>query len=109
MQRMGWVIGIRPEKIAEYKALHAAVWPEVLATISACGIRNYTIYLREPENLLFAHFEYHGADFAADMARMAADETTCRWWKLTDPCQQALDSRKQGEWWASMIEVFHSD
>lgn len=109
MQRMGWVIGIRPEKIAEYKALHAAVWPGVLATIHACGIRNYTIYLREPENLLFGHFEYHGTDFAADMARMAADETTRRWWALTDPCQQALDSRNQGEWWAPMIEVFHSD
>lgn len=109
MQRMGWVICIRPEKIAEYKALHAAAWPAVLATIKACGIRNYTIYLREPENLLFAHFEYHGVDFAADMARMAADETTRRWWALTDPCQQGLDSRKQGEWWAPMIEVFHSD
>ena len=109
MRRMGWIIGIRPEKIAEYQALHAAAWPAVLKTISDCGIRNYTIYLREPENLLFAHLEYHGADFAADMARMAADETTRRWWALTDPCQQGLESRKEGEWWAPMIEVFHSD
>ena len=109
MQRMGWVIRVRPEKIAEYKALHAAVWPGVLAMIKDCGIRNYTIYLREPENLLFAHFEYHGDDFAADVARMAKDETTRRWWALTDPCQQGLDSRKEGEWWASMQEVFHSD
>jgi L-rhamnose mutarotase len=106
---MGWVIRIRPEKIAEYKALHAAVWTDVRAMIKACGIRNYTIYLREPENLLFAHFEYHGEDFAADMARMAQDETTRRWWALTDPCQQGLESRKAGEWWASMNEVFHSD
>jgi L-rhamnose mutarotase len=43
------------------------------------------------------------------MGRMAADETTRRWWALTDPCQQGLTSRKQGEWWAPMIEVFHSD
>ena len=77
--------------------------------ISACGIRNYTIYLREPENLLFGHFEYHGEDFAADMARMAEDESTQRWWALTAPCQQALDSRADGEWWASMEEVFHHD
>jgi L-rhamnose mutarotase len=106
---MGWVIRIRPEKIAEYKALHAAVWPEVLATIKACGIRNYTIYLREPENLLFAHFEYHGDDFAADTARMAGDAATRRWWALTDPCQEGLESRKEGEWWAPLTEVFHSD
>jgi len=54
MKRMGMVIGIAPERIAEYKRLHAAVWPGVLDRIAASGIRNYTIYLREPENLLFA-------------------------------------------------------
>ncbi len=50
MKRMGMVIGIRPERIAEYKKTHAAVWPEILAKISDCNIRNYTIFLREPEN-----------------------------------------------------------
>ena len=109
MRRMGWVIGIHPQKIAEYKALHAQPWPQVLARITACGIRNYTIYLREPENLLFGYFEYHGEDFEADMARMAEDEATQRWWALTGPCQQALPSRKEGEWWAAMQEVFHHD
>ena len=36
-------------------------------------MRNYTIFLREPENLLFGYFEYHGQDWAADSAKMAAD------------------------------------
>ena len=59
MKRMGMVIGIKPDRIAEYKRTHAAVWPEVLAKkISACHIRNYTIFLRQPENLLFAYWEY---------------------------------------------------
>ena len=48
MKRMGMVIGIKPERIAEYKKTHAAVWPEVLAKISDCNMRNYTIFLREP-------------------------------------------------------------
>ena len=109
MQRMGWVIGLRPERIADYRALHAAAWPEVLATISACGIRNYTIYLREPENILFAHFEYHGVDFESDMATMREDEATQRWWALTGPCQVALKSRTNGEGWGPMEEVFHHD
>ena len=109
MRRMGWVIRIRPEKIAEYKALHAAPWTEVLQRIAACNIRNYSIYLREPENLLFGYFEYHGTDFAADMAKMAADEATRRWWALTDPCQEGLESRAPGEWWAPLQEVFHHD
>jgi L-rhamnose mutarotase len=71
MKRMGMVI--KPEYIAEYKRTHAAVWPEVLARISDSNIRNYTIFLREPENLLFAYCEYHGEDWAADAKKMAAD------------------------------------
>lgn len=109
MHRMGMVIGIRPERIAEYKRLHAAVWPKVLARIAASNIRNYTIYLREPENLLFGSWEYHGTDFAADSAAIAADPVTQEWWHLCGPCQVPLDSRAEGEWWAMMEEVFHTD
>jgi len=65
MQRMGMCIRLKRETVAEYLRLHRAVWPEVLATISACHIRNYSIFLKQPENLLFAYWEYHGADFAA--------------------------------------------
>ncbi len=86
MQRHGQVIGIAPDKIAEYKRLHAAVWPDVLKMIGACNIRNYSIYLKEPENLMFAYFEYHGSDFDADMAKMAADPKTQEWWAVCGPC-----------------------
>ena len=109
MQRMGMLIGLKSEKVAEYKQLHAAVWPDVLAMISACHIRNYTIFLKEPENLLFGTWEYDGADFAVDAARMAADPTTREWWAVCMPCQEPLPSRKDGEWWAMMQEVFHLD
>lgn len=107
MQRKGMVIGVRPEKIEEYKRLHAAVWPDVLAMISACNIKNYSIFLKEPENLLFSFFEYHGTDYETDMARMAADPKTQEWWGVCMPCQQSLDTRGQGEWWAEMDEVFY--
>lgn len=109
MRRMGMVIGIRPEHIAEYRRLHAAVWPEVLARIAASHIRNYTIFLREPENLLFGYWEYHGVDFEADAAKIAADPATQDWWRLCGPCQDPLESRADNEWWAMMEEVFHTD
>ncbi|MDA7981580.1 MAG: L-rhamnose mutarotase [Alphaproteobacteria bacterium] len=109
MKRTATLIGIKPEKIADYKSLHAAAWPDVLARIRACNIRNYSVFLREPENLLFGYWEYHGADLDADLARMAEDEKTREWWKLTDPCQTPLASRKDGEWWSHMEEVFHTD
>ncbi len=109
MQRMGMMIGLNGEKVAEYKRLHASVWPEILALISSCNIRNYTIFLREPENILFGTWEYHGADFAADMAKMAADPKNGEWWAVCMPCQVPLETRAPGEWWAMMDEVFHLD
>lgn len=109
MQRMGAILGIKPEAIAEYKRLHAAVWPEVLAKIADCNIKNYSIFLREPENLLFAYFEYHGTDFAADSAKMAADPKTQEWWAINMPLQVPLGTVNEGDWWATTEEVFHVD
>lgn len=109
MQRMGWVTQLKPGAIARYRKLHVDAWPSVLETITACNIRNYTIFLREPENLLFAAFEYHGGDYESDMARMKADPVTQEWWQLTDPCQQPLSSASSSEIWSPMIEVFHHD
>ena len=109
MQRYGSVIGLNAEAIAEYKRIHADVWPDVLAQIARSNIRNYSIFLKEPENLLFSYFEYHGTDYAADMAAMAADGRTQEWWDVCMPMQVPLETRKDGEWWASMPEVFHVD
>jgi L-rhamnose mutarotase len=109
MQRMGMVIGIKPEMIDTYKRLHTAVWPEVLAQIKGSNIRNYTIFLREPENLLFGYWEYHGTDFESDMARMAQDPKTREWWTHTDPCQSPLAAAAASEQWSMMQEVFHTD
>ena len=108
-QRMGMVIAVKSEMIAEYRRLHSDVWPEVLEMIRACHIRNYTIFLREPENLLFSYWEYVGTDFEADMARMAEHGPTQRWWQLTDPCQSPLGSRTGDEKWSGMEEVFHAE
>lgn len=112
MQRYGMVIGLQPEKLEEYRRLHAAVWPDVLQMIHACHIRNYSIYLRHLDDgrpCLFSYFEYTGTDFTADMAKMAADPTTQRWWDVCKPCQRPLADRAPDEWWARMDEVFHCD
>ena len=107
MQRYGQVLGIKTENIAEYTRLHADVWPGVLKMIHECNMRNYSIF--QKDNLLFAYFEYIGDDFAADMAKMAADPTTQEWWKVCTPLQEPLPTRADGEWWATMEEVFHTD
>lgn len=109
MQRMGMVLGLHADRVAEYKMLHRAVWPEILTLLSACNITNYSIFLKEPENLLFGYWEYVGSDFEADMKKMAGDQRNKEWWSLCMPCQKPLERRGEGEWWARMEEVFHLD
>jgi L-rhamnose mutarotase len=107
LKRCGSVIRVRPEKYEEYKKLHAAVWSDVAEMITKCNIKNYSIYHKD--GYLFSYFEYHGTDFDADMAIMAADATTQKWWDVCKPCQEPLVTRAEGEWWAMMEEVFHQD
>jgi L-rhamnose mutarotase len=107
VQRIASVIRLRPEREAEYRALHADAWAGVLDALRAAHVTNYSIFLRD--GLLFSYLEYTGADYAGDMAKVAKDETTRLWWQLTDPCQQPLDTAADGEWWAPAEEVFHLD
>ncbi len=105
MRRMGMMLRLKPDEIERYKEYHAAVWPEVLDAIHASNIRNYSIYLKD--DYLFSYFEYHGTDIDADWARMAADKKVQEWWSVMQPMQVPLPTRKPGEWWAEMEEVFH--
>jgi L-rhamnose mutarotase len=106
MERMGFAIRVKPEFMAEYKRVHADVWPEVLDRIRACNIRNYSIFLHEPDHLMFAYYEYHGSDHDADMALMAEHARTQEWWALCMPMMAPLASRKDGEFWAGMDRIF---
>lgn len=105
MRRYCQLIRLRPESREEYIEIHRQVWPTVLATIDACKIRNYSIFLYN--DLLVAYFEYHGKDYEADMRKMAADPETQRWWKITDAMQEVLPEAGPGDKWLQIPEVFH--
>jgi L-rhamnose mutarotase len=107
MKRYGQVIGIKPEHVEEYEKIHAEVWPAVLKMIEECNLRNYSIY--RYNDLLFSYFEYHGNDFDTDMVKMAADETTQKWWDVCMPMQSPVEDRDEGDWWKNIPEVFHTD
>jgi len=107
MKRFGFVIRMDPGQVERYKEYHRNVWPEVLDAIRRSNIRNYSIF--QKDDCLFGYYEYHGADHAADMARIAADPKTKEWWSIMMPMQRPLATRRTGEWWAEMEEVFHCD
>jgi L-rhamnose mutarotase len=107
MTRYGMMIYLRPEYLQSYKEFHASVWPDVLRMIANCNIRNYTIF--HFNGVLFGYYEYHGTDHAADMAKMAADPTTQRWWEIMMPMQKQVEGTPDGDWWMPMNQVFHFD
>ncbi|QKW17749.1 L-rhamnose mutarotase [Kitasatospora sp. NA04385] len=104
MKRVAQVIGLRPEKEAEYRELHRAVPAPVIDRLRRSHIANYSIHLFGDR--LFSYFEYHGDDLAADLALVAEDPATRDWWRLTAPCQRPLAGAGAGEWWALMEQVF---
>jgi L-rhamnose mutarotase len=98
---------MRPEKRAEYLALHSEVWPGVEATITECGIRNFTIFVID--DVLFGYYEYVGDDYDADQRRMAADPLTQEWWSRTAPCQMPFTDEVGVPNWQTLDEVWHLD
>ncbi|MDX1639442.1 MAG: L-rhamnose mutarotase [Balneolaceae bacterium] len=111
VKRVGMVIGLKDDKVEEYKKLHANAWPGVLDQLTESNIQNYSIFLHriEGKHYLFSYFEYVGDNYQKDMEKMAADSVTQEWWKITETCQVPLDTRQEGEWWATMEEVFHHE
>ena len=112
IKRYASITGLKPEKMAYYKELHAKAWAGVLKKIKESHIQNYSIYLKEIDGkpYLFSYFEYVGNDFQKDMQGMATDTLTQRWWRETDPCQQPLpDAAAKGQIWSDAEEVFHAD
>jgi L-rhamnose mutarotase len=105
MQRFGSLIRLKPEFEKRYIILHKHTFPGVLKRIHNSNIRNYSIFLRD--RMLFSYYEYHGKDYEGDMQKIGEDSITQEWWKLTDPMQEPIEDRKEGEWWASMGEVDH--
>ena len=105
--RFGMAARLRPEMRAEYLELHANVWPGVAATITDCGIRNFTIYVLG--DVIFGYYEYVGEDFDADQAKMAQDPVTQDWWARTAPCQLPFEVESNEPNWQMLEEAWHQD
>ena len=83
------VTGLRLEKEAEYRSLHAAVWPGVIENIGRCMVSRFDIFLIDLHDQLYLFYwlKYDGDDFESDMKRMGESAVNQRWWQHTDPCQ----------------------
>jgi L-rhamnose mutarotase len=85
LRRVCQTVQLRPELLEEYLGLHRDVWDAVQSRLRASHITNYSIFRRGLT--LIGYYEYRGTDYDADLAAIAADPETQRWWALTAPCQ----------------------
>lgn len=110
--RIGMITGLKPEKEAEYRTLHATTWPGVLKGIKDCNDRNFSINLVDLDGHLYliGYLEYVGKNPDADAAAGKALPVNKRWWKFTDACQLPLPAATaKGELWDGMTEIYHLD
>lgn len=104
MERVCFLLQVRPERLAEYKERHQAVWPDMLAALRETGWRNYSLFLRD-DGLLVGYFET--PDYAAALAGMAEREVNDRWQREMAPFFVDLDGRRPDEGFLRLQQVFY--
>jgi L-rhamnose mutarotase len=102
--RYCFLLQVRPDRLAEYRERHRAVWPEMLAALRDTGWRNYSLHLRA-DGLLVGYVE--ADDLAAAQRAMAATEVNARWQAEMAPFFADLDGRAPDEGFLVLEEIFH--
>ena len=107
--RIGMVIGIRPERIDEYKLIHADQHPGVRDLLSNAHMQNFSIYIKQfPDGnwYLFGYYEYTGDDYEKDMAALADEKRNQEWLAMTDPMQIPFPG---DDGWSIMERVYYNE
>lgn len=89
MARHCFTLQVRPDRLDEYKAAHAAVWPEMLDALSRHGWKDYSLFLRE-DGLLIGFVE--SDDLDASLAGMQNEDVNARWQKEMTAFFEPLES-----------------
>jgi L-rhamnose mutarotase len=106
MTRYCFTLHVRPDRLAEYRERHAAVWPDMLRALRDAGWRNYSIFAR-PDGLLIGYVE--AGDLAAAQQAMAATEVNARWQAEMSRYFTGLDGRPPDEGFLLLEEIFNLD
>lgn len=107
MRRVGFLLKVRQDKLAEYKEHHKRVWPEMLAALRRTGWHNYSLFMRD-DGLLFGYFETPES-FQAALAGMAKEEINKKWQEFMAPYFENLSGAHADESMVQLEEVFHLD
>lgn len=106
VERVCFLLQVKPERLTEYKSRHQQVWPDMLAALRDAGWRNYSLFLRG-DGLLIGYFET--PDLQAALGGMQAREVNARWQREMSPFFEALNGQTPDQGFLRLEEVFHLD
>jgi L-rhamnose mutarotase len=106
MQRVGFLLQVKKDRIDEYRKHHEAVWPEMLAALRRTGWHNYSLFMRD-DGLLFGYFEA-AESFQASLDGMAREQINLKWQEFMGPYFESISGRPDQNM-ITLEEVFHTD
>jgi L-rhamnose mutarotase len=104
MERVCFLLRVRPDRLDEYRARHEAVWPEMQDALRASGWRNYSLFL-DDDGLLVGYLETD--DFDAAVAGMEATDVNARWQAEMAEFFELPDGERPDTGLRRLAEVFH--
>jgi L-rhamnose mutarotase len=104
MQRVGFILKVKQDRIEEYKEHHKRVWPEMLQALREAGWHNYSLFMRD-DGLLFGYVET--PDFDQALAKMADKEVNKRWQDFMAPYFEGLGGGHADENMLRLEQVFY--
>ena len=105
MQRVGFLLKVREDRIDDYKEHHRHVSPEMLEALSRHGWHNYSLFMR-PDGLMFGYVEVPD-NFQAALDGMAKEDANSRWQALMEPFFESAGGGRPDENMVQLQEVFH--
>ncbi|PWJ60670.1 L-rhamnose mutarotase [Dyadobacter jejuensis] len=69
---------LHPGQVEEYKKRHDEIWPELVRLLKESGVVDYSIFLDEETNTLFALQKQTGEGSSQDLGQT---EIVQKWWK----------------------------
>lgn len=107
MQRVGFLLKVKEDKVDEYKEHHKAVWPEMKEALRRNGWHNYSLFMRD-DGLLFGYFEAEES-FQASLEGMEEEDVNERWQAFMAPYFEAPPGSRPDQNMVELEEVFHLD
>ena len=107
MKRVGFLLKVKRERMAEYIQHHERVWPDMLQALRESGWHNYSLFVRD-DGLLFGYFETEES-LAAAQAEMAGREINTRWQEFMAPYFESPNNTRPDEMFLELTEIFHLD